>query len=92
MSDWYCPTCSNYVSGEFVTFEEVHELCGTFIGQNWQQVLTDRNALVRYVRADNMARKTDQRTSDGMYWFLEWESAYKALSQELKDAISEGDK
>jgi len=35
--DWYCPTCEDYVSGESVTFEEVHVVCGTFIGENWQK-------------------------------------------------------
>ncbi len=28
-ADWFCPTCDAYVSGETVTFEEVHEVCGT---------------------------------------------------------------
>ncbi len=27
--DWYCPTCDASVSGETVTFEQVHEVCGT---------------------------------------------------------------
>lgn len=27
--DWWCPTCKAHVSGETVTFEEVHEVCGT---------------------------------------------------------------
>jgi hypothetical protein len=35
--DWYCPTCEDYVSGETVTYEEVHEICGTFIGESWQR-------------------------------------------------------
>ncbi len=36
-ADWYCPTCNDYVSGESVTFEEVHVICGTFIGEVWQK-------------------------------------------------------
>ena len=35
--DWYCPTCKAYVSGESVTYEEVHVVCGTFIGEVWQK-------------------------------------------------------
>ncbi len=35
--DWYCPTCNDCVSGESVTFEEVHVICGTFIGEIWQK-------------------------------------------------------
>ena len=30
--EWYCPTCESYVSWQSVTFEEVHELCGTYLG------------------------------------------------------------
>ena len=31
--DWYCPICKSFVSGESVTFEEYHDLCGTYIGK-----------------------------------------------------------
>ena len=36
-TEWYCPKCQSYVSGESVTYDEIHELCGTFIGVVWQE-------------------------------------------------------
>ena len=27
--DWWCPTCDSYISAEQVTFEEIHDICGT---------------------------------------------------------------
>jgi len=31
-SDWWCPTCKEFVGGWEVTYQEVHEKCGTFLG------------------------------------------------------------
>ncbi|MCO6358567.1 hypothetical protein [Roseivirga pacifica] len=30
--DWYCPTCKVLVGGENITYDELHEACGTFLG------------------------------------------------------------
>lgn len=32
MGDWWCPTCKAYVSGESVTFDELHVVCGEKVG------------------------------------------------------------
>jgi len=29
---WWCPTCHADVSGSQVTYEEYHEVCGTYLG------------------------------------------------------------
>jgi len=31
-SDWWCPTCKEFVGGWEVTYQEIHEKCGTFLG------------------------------------------------------------
>ena len=35
-TDWWCPKCRSYVSGETVTFEEFHEPCGAYLGGSVQ--------------------------------------------------------
>lgn len=29
---WWCPTCKREVLGTSVTYEEYHEICGTYLG------------------------------------------------------------
>ncbi len=67
-------------------------------------LLIDRDALVRYVRAKRLLKERKKhKPANGRFLnFMETEAllrceravadAHKALSQELKDAISEGDK
>jgi Lar family restriction alleviation protein len=31
--EWWCPTCKRAVDGKEVTFEDYHEICGTYLGE-----------------------------------------------------------
>lgn len=92
-------TMRMFVSGMRVGNEAGHQLAAfeTIADEidSWanrlEYLLADLKALVRYIHANKMCRKTDQRTKKGMYWFREWQDSWNALSRELRDAIESGE-
>ncbi len=58
---WWCPTCKRAVPGTEVTYEECHEICGTYIGAvNDSQWLRKAKDAIAKTEGD----KSDENISD----------------------------
>jgi len=61
-SDWWCPKCEAYLDGHQVTFEEIHQTCGTPV------FIKDINP--DFSKWENMERLLKLAVKKGLYVYI----------------------